>query len=230
MANNLEFSTELGYARYQHYFRRIYHYYEKPATKVTLALLLTIFTTIFFAVFAIRPTLTTVAELQREIKDKREILEKMERKSAALASAQQQEEMAKPRLPLLDQALPQEINLQPLVVQIEAAASAHEIPLAAVAYKDFEYGRTNLPPATLVEVPFAIALEGDYPVLKPFLADILNLPRFSIFDTIALTEDGDQNAGVKMNLSMKAFYFTPGITQVKAPTNEAGEPAGEEEL
>ena len=90
MANYLKSDYQLNYARYKHYYRQIWKFYQKPSAKVSSALLLTIFTTIFFAIFAIKPTLVTVAELLKTIEDQEEVVGKLKKKAASLAQAQEE--------------------------------------------------------------------------------------------------------------------------------------------
>ena len=113
------------YVRYRQYYHRLWIFYQRPAAKVSVALLLTIFTIVFFAVFAIRPTLLTVAELIKKIQDKKATLVQIEQKAAQLASAQQEYLAAQTQLPYLDQALPGEPDLQQIIRLLEATAAYH---------------------------------------------------------------------------------------------------------
>ena len=116
MPTKLDSNYKNSYARYQHYYRQIWKFYEKPTAKISTALLLTIFTIIFFAVFAIRPTLVTIAELIKTIDDQEEVLEQMKKKSSSLASAQQEYLIASESIEDLHAALPSDKNIQDLIV------------------------------------------------------------------------------------------------------------------
>jgi len=109
MSDFKDYTYKNDYSRYRQYYHRLWIFYQKPTAKVSVALLLTIFTIIFFAVFAIRPTLLTVAELVKKIQDKKESLTQIEQKAAQLASAQQAYIAAQSNLPLLDLALPADL-------------------------------------------------------------------------------------------------------------------------
>jgi hypothetical protein len=55
----------------QKLIRNLNAFYQKPVAKVSLELFLSVGTIIFFAMFAIRPTLLTMSDLVKEIEDKR---------------------------------------------------------------------------------------------------------------------------------------------------------------
>jgi uncharacterized protein (UPF0333 family) len=61
-------------------------FYQKPIARVSIELILSVLIVILFAVFAIRPTLITMAELVKEIEDKKELSEQMNLKLASLAN------------------------------------------------------------------------------------------------------------------------------------------------
>ncbi len=81
-------------------------FYKQPVGKVSTELFLSIFTIIFFAVFAIKPTLTTMSDLVKEIEDKQKLNKQMQQKVTALATAQTEYEKFQDQFYLLDQSLP----------------------------------------------------------------------------------------------------------------------------
>ena len=48
-------------------------FYHRPVAQVSLELFLSVATVVFFAVFAIRPTLVTMSNLIKELEDKRQL-------------------------------------------------------------------------------------------------------------------------------------------------------------
>ena len=81
-------------------------FYENPVARVSIELFLSIFTVIFFAVFAIRPTLLTIADLIKEIEDKEDLIVQLDRKIASLSSAETEYRKFYYQLGLLDEAIP----------------------------------------------------------------------------------------------------------------------------
>jgi len=73
----------------QQLIRILDRFYHNPVAMVSFELFLSIAAILFFAVFAIRPTLLTMSDLIKEIEDKRKLDSQMEQKVAALSSAQE---------------------------------------------------------------------------------------------------------------------------------------------
>ena len=72
--------SSMRHQRYQRYFVDLSRFYQKKQTRVYTGLVLTILTTIFFLIFAIRPTLITIAGLIKKIEDQKIIVEKLDKK------------------------------------------------------------------------------------------------------------------------------------------------------
>lgn len=224
MAGTVTYNYKQEYSRYRHYFGRIYQFYQKPEAKVSTALLLTIFTTVFFAVFAIRPTLVTIAELLRKIEDQQQILTEMKKKSASLATAQQEYSAAESTIMLLDQAIPQTPNIDKLIPLLETNASSHEVPLKSLSVEEFKLKVPDPNTAIAEEIGLSINANASYPLIKHFLIDLLRLPRLIHADTVTIglgNNPSDQNTTEQPTISIESrlFNLMPGA---KAPalTNE----------
>ncbi len=62
-------------------------FYDKPIAKVSLELFFTVAAVIVFALFAIRPTLSTMGKLIKELEDKQALNQKLAQKVAALSTS-----------------------------------------------------------------------------------------------------------------------------------------------
>jgi Tfp pilus assembly protein PilO len=231
MALPLDRNYKMEYTRYRHYFHRLWIFYQKPMAKVSTALLLTLFTIVFFAAFAIRPTLVTVAELLKKIDDQQKVLAEMKKKSAALASAQQEYIVAQSELPKLNEAVPSDAALQNLIHLIEGVAAVHQIALSGVTYGDINYQAPGAPHASGPQSRLiSLTVTTDYEGLKTFLTDLLLLPRLLTVESVSLappTNSGavsavtsaNANAPIQMNINLKAHYLpkeaavTPAVPQ-----------------
>ena len=212
MAPYLKSDYQLNYARYKHYYRQIWKFYQKPVIKISSALLLTVFTTIFFAVFAIRPTLVTVAELLKTIEDQEEVVAKLKKKAASLASAQEEYSLNASTIERLDQAIPTDKEVQELISLIEATAADHQLVLDSMSVDEFEY-RNNVSLPDTVTLPVSISMSADYITLRDFLNDVVRLPRFISIDSIAFaqpeeesTEDSDDGS-IKLAIRLSSHYM-----------------------
>ena len=102
-------------------------FYQRPVALVSLELFLTVGAVIFFAVFAIRPTLVTMSDLVKEIEDKKELDQKLTQKIASLSTAQSTYLEVQDRLYLLEQSLPSTPDFIFAIKVIEKIASDRNI-------------------------------------------------------------------------------------------------------
>jgi Tfp pilus assembly protein PilO len=215
MALTLQNSYKMEYTRYRHYFHRIWVLYQKPSIKVSSALLLTLFTIIFFAAFAIRPTLVTVAELIKKIDDQQKVLDQMKKKSAALASAQQEYMSAQNLIPLLNQAVPQDESLPELITQIEGAAADHQVAYESFTLGDVTYAQNNTPHDSDSENrSITLSLSGNYETVKNFITDLIRLPRLLSVNTLSFgkpnqNSSSETNKDLQINLNLKTYHLAP---------------------
>ena len=76
--NNMEKGWKRDYSRYKEFFLNIWRVYNtKPSLKIYLELILSLSTVAVFAVFAIKPTVLTIIELNKEISSKEETISKL---------------------------------------------------------------------------------------------------------------------------------------------------------
>lgn len=219
MEINFEDKRQNANARYQYYFKRLWRFYQKPIVKVSLSLLLTIFTISFFAIFAISPTLNTIGELLRTIEDRQETLAKLKDKSAALATAQSEYSLAQPHLPLLEEALPEDRQIKELLVLIEALAAYHNLNLSGFSLtEDVVYPAPEVDADEPQLINFTISASADYNTLSTFAKDVTRLNRVVRINTLNYSQPGQsqqESQGsnqLELSLNATAFYIPSDIT------------------
>lgn len=186
------------YIRYKEYFLNVLTIYkQKEDLRMFLEILLSLATVSFFGVFALRPTLVTIAALLTEIKSKEEIVAKLDTKIQSLALATSLMESETARLPLIENAVPASASPETLVRQVEGLAAKNGINLLGVSLGQVtllgevkkippEEGVTPLPEDAL-GISFSISLSGSYPQLLGFLGDLEKLRRPLAIDTTGIT-------------------------------------------
>src|SRR3989344_6028300 len=111
-------------------------FYHRPVAQVSLELFLSVATVVFFAVFAIRPTLVTMSNLIKELEDKRQLDQQLTQKIAALSTAQATFLNLQPRLVVLDEALPRQPNFLDSLKILEKVASQRRLIIASVVVNE----------------------------------------------------------------------------------------------
>lgn len=118
--------------RYQSYFKQIRGLYQKPIAQTSTALILTLATAAFFGLAAIKPTLSTVSQLMREIEDKKEVESKLSQKLTALSQAQEVYLQYQDKLSTLDIAIPPTQNIKLFLLQLEFLTWENKTPLESM--------------------------------------------------------------------------------------------------
>lgn len=205
-----------GYYRYHHYFLGAKNIYQKKQVVVYTGLALTFFTISFFALFAIKPTATTIVSLIKEIQTKKEIDQKLQAKINSLREAQANYSLVKDRLDLVDQALPQEPDLISLLYQIEILAQKNNTTIKSLSFgSSYLFGekggdsKNTQSPAT----SFTLTLGGDFESLNNFLASFESLRRVIGLESFAvstLRAKEPESSGLNLNLQLKAYYLSQG--------------------
>ncbi|MBD3279433.1 MAG: type 4a pilus biogenesis protein PilO [Candidatus Pacebacteria bacterium] len=194
-------------------------FYERPVAKVSLELFLTLGTVIFFAVFAIRPTLLTMSDLIKEIEDKKKLDQQLSQKVAALSTAQSEYLKVESRLPVLDQAIPSKPALIKTLKIIEKLASEQSLAISSLMVNEVppEKESDNLTAANLERKNLLIKLvvTGDYLSIRDFVESLRLTQRTFIVDTILFNVDDNRGQKqLKANISLEApFFTTPGVGQ-----------------
>lgn len=179
---------ETNYRReYHRYFRRLVASYENiPAVRISLNLLLTLFTISFFALFALRPTLNTISELVSNIRSQEKIKAKLEQKTKDLSLAQTVWNREQKRLELVNQALPKNPQPDTYIKQIEGIVKRRsllinflkvdEVALRGELEKQSqEKIKTKIPKIETLGI--SVSVTGNYSSLVGFLEDLENLRR-----------------------------------------------------
>ncbi len=155
-------------------------FYQKPGVRVSLELLLSVFFVIILIVVAIKPTLVTMTELTKEINEKKEIDKKLPKKIAALSSAQATLLNLQDELPLLDEALPEKIDIVYYLKIIEYEASNNDLTITGIGLPELPNEDGNNPSKIKQEktskhqsgekiLNGSVTVDGSYKDIKNFI-------------------------------------------------------------
>lgn len=184
-----------GISKYQQYIRLLRLTLERREDiRAYLELLLTLAAVSFFAWFAIRPTIATIATLVRQVTAQKEIVEKLDRKLGALSLAQQQRQGFEKNFILADQAVPLGAKPELLSRQLEALAAKNNITLALVS---IDQGETE---QEIPMSPLSAVLVGNPQNALSFLTDLQDLRRPFLWKSLSISGK-PPGAAVEVNVS-----------------------------
>jgi Tfp pilus assembly protein PilO len=161
-------------------------FYKRPVARVSLELFLSVLAVIFFAIFAIKPTLSTMVDLVKEIQDKQKLLSQMNDKIASMSTAQQQYTQYSNQFSLLDEALPKEPMLLNALQIIEKVASENALVVQDISVSDLpsETEEVNIGNAERKTLTFNVTVAGDYLSLRQFVETLMTSRRVFLIEQV----------------------------------------------
>lgn len=140
--------------RYQKYYQRLEPMFKNRQTQAYTMVILSLITIAFFGMFAIRPTLKTIATLHRQIEDKEELNQKLEEKITALIAAQETYQQMETNLEKIYSLMPVEVEFPSLIRRLELVSVANSALISGIQVDEvFLYNKdgTAAPGAPTVE-------------------------------------------------------------------------------
>jgi len=211
----LDWRTE--YHRYHHYFLSTQTLYQRRDVVVYTGIILTLITITFFSFFAIKPTVTTIAGLVKEIDSKKTIDQKLQTKINSLRQAQTNYSQISDKLVLIDQVLPQDPDLIDLIYQIEVLSQKNNVTVKSVSFgPSYLLGQEEVK-KKLSQYPainFSLGLSGDFESVNNFTASLENLRRSIGTQDLTVRSLEESETGtfsLNLTLQLDAFYLTGDI-------------------
>lgn len=167
---------------------------KKQTVQAYTMIILSLLTVSFFVVFAIRPTLKTIASLLAELREKREVYLKLEDKISSLTTAQANYKYVEADLHLLDESLPPETEFTLLMLQIEILGLENNVVLETESFDE-----VSLHFDQEYKIQFSLDVSGSYQNLRQFLVALENLRRITVLQNVQLNQS-DEDQIIKLDL------------------------------
>lgn len=194
------------------YLQFIPKFKEEKTQKIT-TLILTIFAFSFFGFFAISPTLSTIAQLKKELSDNQFVNERLDEKIRNLSILQQKYLSLDKDLSNILSALPNYPQITLLVAQIQAIAKSNNIIITRLQTYDIEISGNKNSSSNdqnndnnYSNFNFSLGVEGSYDKLINFLEDLSNFDRIIIIEGLAMSKNTTENNIMQLDIKGKAFF------------------------
>lgn len=192
-------------------------FYAKPIARISFELLISVMAILFFAMFAIRPTLLTMSDLIKEIEDKRELDQALNQKIAALSTSQAEYLQLQNRLLVLDEAIPTNPDLVDTLKILEKIASDRGLAITTMTVNDIpEKPQDNATFERLErrDLIMSMTVTGDYPTIRQLVEDLRQSRRSFVVDAVAFNTSEENGASVlKATLTINAPFFGPKVVK-----------------
>lgn len=178
--------------------------FKAERTQKFITLVLTLIALSFFGIFAINPTLSTIAKLRKEIEDSSFVDQKLEQKINSLTSLQQKYTLLQDDLPIIFSAIPRSPEIPLLVAQVQAAGRNSNVIVDSVQTFQVELEKPKIE-KKFSTFAFSLSADGSYENLLKFLTTLTNMQRVVSVDIISITrKTGDTN--LQLTFRGKAYF------------------------
>jgi len=208
--------------QYKKYAQTITPFLQSPHTKNYSTVIFFFLVLSIFGWYAIRPTIQTILYLQREIKDKTEIDNKMDTKIYALIEANAAYENNQLLLPVLSDAIPKNPEALDLVSQLSNLAGEKNITLSMLKMSDIPLATSSGSVLSktqkgFIPLPITFTIEGTFLSVISYLKDLITMRRVVTIQSMdfiplkqtALPASGSGTlATLKVSVGILTYYET----------------------
>lgn len=207
----MPFDTRVDYHRYQRYFTNISRLYQKKEVKIYTSLILTFATVSFFALFAIRPTITTIASLIQELETQKNIDSQLQAKITALGQAQKNYNQLT-NASLIEEALPIQSGIEQLLYNLEYLIRTEGVIIQSLSFSPVVIN--GVPKEN--QINFTITISGNKVALNQFLDSFYDLRRVITIESTSFSKPqkitdaentNQENSNLSLNVSGSAYFL-----------------------
>lgn len=195
-------------ARYKEYLKLLPKV-ESENTQLFVMLALTFGALIFFGIFAINPTITTIVQLRKELEENKQVDGQLRTKIANLSALHQQYSDMEPELFYVYDALPQDPKAPLLSAQIAALGQKNGIKLTSyrVAQVQIANSTTKKPMQKDASFIFLLQATGTYEAMMAFTKDLGSMNRIVTLESLSIAKNAKSNT---LTLTLRGRqYFKP---------------------
>ena len=179
---------------------------KQKSVLATVYIIFTLVTVSILAVFAIRPALTTIAALQRQLEQNKQLEQHMRDKLLALSTLDTAYAELTPNLPTIFLAIPKSSQIPYLTRQLEQLAQGAGLTVANLVFDTLEIypaQKTNQP---LYSFTFVLTVDGTQNGVNQFISDLIFFDRIISIDRISSGKSAN-SASYEATIVGRAYYY-----------------------
>jgi len=183
-------------------------YLTTPGSQKFFGIVLTLCALSFFGFFAIKPTISTIFKLKKEISDNQFVLNQMETKIKNLTELRKQYSSLQNDLPTITSTITVQPEASSLFAQIQSIAQASNINLNKLQNSEIEVlGSEKSTDKDYFSYSFSLAGAGSFENISRFVSTLTNMQRIINIDVFSTGSAINQNAeSVGFNIEGIAFF------------------------
>ena len=193
----------LSATKYREYLKLLPNM-QQQSTRSFVTLALTFCALSFFGIFAINPTLSTIADLQRQLSDDQMVDQQLTTKINNLSSLEQQYNQLGGNLTNIFAAVPQNADVSLLSGQLAALAKKHHLQITVYQVAETELAINPKNPRMQTFV-FTLQAQGDYNDMIAFTNELASLKRLITVESMEIGRDS-QTDNLDLTLRCRQYF------------------------
>lgn len=177
----------LSATKYREYLK-ILPNVEHDHTHAFIMLALTFASLSFFGLFAINPTLSTIANLEKQVADNKQVDKELSAKIRNLSALQQEYNVMGADLINIYNAVPKNTEVPLLSAQIASLAKKHSLNLTTYRVAEVQLV-SNKPLKKTSSFIFTLQAQGDYNNMLAFSKELANISRLITVESMEIGRD-----------------------------------------
>jgi Tfp pilus assembly protein PilO len=198
-------SSKEEYAKYLAFMPDL----KQERTKKFTTIVLTLVATIILGLFAVSPTLSTIANLQKQIDDSTFVNQKLQQKINDLSTLQQKYANVQSDLPIITDAIPTSAQIPLLVAQIQTVAQNANLKLDSFQTLEVDLSKVTVINKNYSSFDFGLSAEGSYQQITDFLDNLTNFQRIITIANISVSKPNNANNTkdtLQLNIEGATFF------------------------
>ena len=189
---------------FEKYYKDLIPYFKKEKNQQYITLILTLSASIFFFIFAINPTLSTIANLKRQVSDAKFVEEKLSQKINNLSSLSLEYQTIKNDIPFILEAVPKNPEAPTLVAQIQALAEQSSIEVTKIEILPVDLNDRNATNSS--SFFFELTGSSSFENIQKFLSSLTNMQRVISVDSIQISRIIKEGQGLELAVKGSAYF------------------------
>lgn len=185
------------------YSKIVMPYLKNTQNQKYLTLFLTIGASIFFILFAINPTISTIAKLKKEIADSKLIEQKMSEKINNLSKLNSAYPQIQNDIVYITDAVPQKPDAPSLVGQVQKMAQESGVSIGNIVISPINLTSQNPNNSSF---KFTITVGGQFNDFSRFLEYLVNMQRALTIDSVIINRAQSDSHEVIATIKGSAYF------------------------
>ena len=187
------------------FFETLPSFKEEKMQKFT-TLVFTIIALSFFGLFAISPTLSTIANLNKQLTDNKLIIKQLQDKRKNLYLLQEKYNQITPDLPYVLDSFPKNPQIPLLIAQLQSLAQNSNVQISNLQTFEVEIPNSSIDTKNYYAFNFSVFANGSYENLSKFINSIVKMQRIVSINILTLTRNTGKNISTQLNLKGTAYF------------------------